>query len=409
MRTTCAATGRSRAWPDAPEPRAGRRAPRGAARFEEDAFADRAFRGEAAGLDQRERSLAMRLAYGTIQRKGTLAWITGQLAKGRLEPGVRAALWLGLYQLLYSGHPRPRGDRRVRRARQAQPGTPRRQRGAAARAAPGGRAAGRRHARRRRDPPLASASGSSGCGGTGSAPTARARCWWPTTSPPEHAVRVNTLVGGRLPRRARPRAARGADPRGPARRLRHARVGRGRRSWRNRAARCTSARAVDPQPGERVLDLCAAPGGKTTHLAALMGGEGEVVAIERHEGRAASLRETCARMKAASSTSGWGTRRTRRSRGRSIACSSIRRAPGWERCDRTPICAGAWCPSAVERLAAEQDAILAAARRHLTPGGRLVYSVCTLSPGGGAARRKLQRRLWPHEDDSDGFYIAVDG
>ena len=73
--------------------------------FEEDAFADRAFRGEAAELDPRDRALAMRLAYGTVQRKGTLAWITGRLAKGRLEPGVRAALWIGLYQLLYSGVP----------------------------------------------------------------------------------------------------------------------------------------------------------------------------------------------------------------------------------------------------------------------------------------------------------------
>ncbi len=42
------------------------------------------------------------------------------------------------------------------------------------------------------------------------------------------------------------------------------------------------ARALDPQPGERVLDLCAAPGGKSTHIAALMGDEGEVLAVERN-------------------------------------------------------------------------------------------------------------------------------
>ena len=42
------------------------------------------------------------------------------------------------------------------------------------------------------------------------------------------------------------------------------------------------ARALDPRPGERVLDLCAAPGGKSTHLAALMAGSGEVVAVERN-------------------------------------------------------------------------------------------------------------------------------
>ena len=46
------------------------------------------------------------------------------------------------------------------------------------------------------------------------------------------------------------------------------------------------ARVLGPRPGERVLDLCAAPGGKSTHLAALMGDEGEVLAVERDRRRA---------------------------------------------------------------------------------------------------------------------------
>jgi 16S rRNA (cytosine967-C5)-methyltransferase len=73
--------------------------------FEDDAYADRAFRGVAEGVDPRERALAQRLAYGTIQRVRTLDYGIEQLGGrpvDRLDPPVRAALRLGAYQLAYS-------------------------------------------------------------------------------------------------------------------------------------------------------------------------------------------------------------------------------------------------------------------------------------------------------------------
>ncbi len=53
---------------------------------------------------------------------------------------------------------------------------------------------------------------------------------------------------------------------------------------------------LDPQPGDRVLDACAAPGGKTTHLAALMQNQGEVIAVDRNESRLRLIGENCRRL-----------------------------------------------------------------------------------------------------------------
>src|SRR3954465_8930665 len=70
--------------------------------FEQDAYADRAFRTAATALDPRDRALAQRLAYGTVQRVRTLDHAIDELGRRptrKLDPPVRAALRLGAYEL----------------------------------------------------------------------------------------------------------------------------------------------------------------------------------------------------------------------------------------------------------------------------------------------------------------------
>jgi 16S rRNA (cytosine967-C5)-methyltransferase len=66
-------------------------------------------------------------------------------------------------------------------------------------------------------------------------------------------------------------------------------------------------------------------------------------------------------------------------------------------------------PESIEGLVAEQDALLAAARDALRPGGVLVYSICTISPAEERLRVPEPIRTFPHEHGTDGFYIARDG
>jgi 16S rRNA (cytosine967-C5)-methyltransferase len=166
---------------------------------------------------------------------------------------------------------------------------------------------------------------------------------------------------------------------------------------------------VDPRPGERVLDLCAAPGGKTTHLAALMDGRGEIVAVERHPGRSRALRATAARMHADNV------------RVVTADAKAFEDPDGFDRVLLDPPCSGLgtlrshpdlrWrvTPQAIRKLVAEQDALLAAARRLLRPGGVLVYSVCTISPAEERLAADDPVRTFPDRDGTDGFYIARHG
>ena len=92
--------------PPGPGPQTGRGAAFAVVRrvFEDGAYADRALHAEAEGLAPRERALATRLAYGTVQRKATLDHVIETLARrptAKLEPAVLAALRLGVFQLAF--------------------------------------------------------------------------------------------------------------------------------------------------------------------------------------------------------------------------------------------------------------------------------------------------------------------
>jgi 16S rRNA (cytosine967-C5)-methyltransferase len=190
--------------------------------------------------------------------------------------------------------------------------------------------------------------------------------------------------------------------------------------------------AVDPQPGHRILDLCAAPGSKTTQIADITLGSALVVASDLYEHRLRTVVQTA-------SVHGL----------KSIHCvaldglqplplleSSFERvlvdAPcsGTGTLRRNPEIRWRITPSDIQKLSARQKQLLCDASRAVRPGGRLIYSTCSVEPDENEEVRlkfleNNQRfrpvelplnpllmtspsaaRTWPHRDGTDGFFIC---
>jgi 16S rRNA (cytosine967-C5)-methyltransferase len=184
---------------------------------------------------------------------------------------------------------------------------------------------------------------------------------------------------------------------------------------------------LDPRPGDRVLDLCAAPGGKALAAAAIVGSEGWVVAADIAPRRVELIRSSADRLglhpllvvqdATAPALSGTFDRVVV-----DAPCSGIgsaRRRP--ELLWRVP-------KDRLSSLARRQVAIATAAAELLRPGGVLVYSVCTFPRAetvavcdalvrhrpdlipfetDGPDGRATQHRLWPHRHGTDGMFVAA--
>ncbi|MNS51651.1 Ribosomal RNA small subunit methyltransferase B [compost metagenome] len=161
---------------------------------------------------------------------------------------------------------------------------------------------------------------------------------------------------------------------------------------------------LQPKPGDTVIDVGAAPGGKTTHLAQLMGNSGDVWAVDPHPGRLRRLEENCRRL-------GVTNVRVATQDGTDLSdlpmadrilldvpCSGLGVLP------RKPDVRWRQTPEAIAGLTDVQHDLLAAAAARLKPGGTLVYSTCTISPEENQA--VIRRFLKEHPDFRPGDLTA---
>ena len=142
------------------------------------------------------------------------------------------------------------------------------------------------------------------------------------------------------------------------------------------------AAQLAPQPGERVLDLCASPGGKATHAAALLAGEGLLVANDIDRGRAEVLRHNLERLGARNSLVLSETPRRLAARWPGAFDRVIVDAPcsGEGMFRKKEEARFHWSEAHVAGCAIRQQEILTSAAELLRPGGRLVYATCTFAP-----------------------------
>lgn len=197
------------------------------------------------------------------------------------------------------------------------------------------------------------------------------------------------------------------------------------------------SRVVDPQPGEQVIDVCCAPGGKTTHMAQLMRNEGKIVGWDIHEHKIRLVKQTAKRL---------GIKMIE-----AEARDATIEVPKWEeQADRVLVdapCSGLgiirrkpdikWnkVNGQLEDIVTLQKRILEVSSKYVKPGGVLVYSTCTIQDEENIGvvedflkyhsqftlqtieeyfpeefkKSTLKQgyiQLFPHTDHTDGFFIC---
>lgn len=155
---------------------------------------------------------------------------------------------------------------------------------------------------------------------------------------------------------------------------------------------------LSPQPGERILDLCAAPGGKSTQIASAMEGEGLLVTNEIHPARAKILSENVERMGIRNACVLNETPEHLADIFEEYFDRILVDAPcsGEGMFRKNEVACEEWSPENVQLCADRQDGILECAARMLVPGGRLVYSTCTFAPAENEG--SISRFLAKHEE-----------
>ena len=190
---------------------------------------------------------------------------------------------------------------------------------------------------------------------------------------------------------------------------------------------------LDPKPGERVCDLCAAPGGKTTQIAGRMLGQGFLVCNEINPKRAKILSRNIERMGVANALVTNEHPETLASRFPGFFDRVLVDAPcsgeGMFRKEEAAVTD--WSQETVQMCARRQREILNSAARLVGPGGRLVYSTCTFAPEEDEETvaafleahpeftpepveapwfvpgENASYRMWPHKLLGDGHFAAV--
>ncbi|WP_028596266.1 RsmB/NOP family class I SAM-dependent RNA methyltransferase [Paenibacillus assamensis] len=183
----------------------------------------------------------------------------------------------------------------------------------------------------------------------------------------------------------------------------------------------SAVQLLDPQPGEIVLDLAAAPGGKTTHIAGRLQGKGLLIANEIHRERAKILASNVERMGCTNAIVTNSDPDTLAERFPMFFDRIMLDAPcsGEGMFRKDPDAIQEWSPDHVTLCATRQWDIIQAAVKMLKPGGTIAYSTCTFNYAENeqTIERWLDRypdftlvkqeRIWPHKQRGEGHYVAV--